>query len=55
LLFSKNYLNEGKGNKNKKVGLEPRLVHAKKITHDMLNMPMNESCPVWLLEQLLCP
>ncbi len=41
--------------KIKKSGLEPRLVHAKKTTHDMFNMPMNESCLVRLLKQLLCP
>jgi hypothetical protein len=25
------------------------------MMHDMFNMPMNELCHVWLLEQLLCP
>jgi hypothetical protein len=44
-----------KSHKNKKIGLEPRLVRGKEIAHDMFNMPMNELCHVWLLEQLLCP
>lgn len=50
MLYSRNYVNEGKGGKNLKIGLEPRLVHVKKIAHDMFNMPMNESCFIWLLE-----
>jgi len=33
----------------------PQLVHAKKLKHDMLNMPMNEPCHVWPLKHLLCP
>jgi hypothetical protein len=55
LLYSKNYVNEKGGHKNRKVGLEPRLVRVKETMHDMFNMPMNESCPIWPLKQLLCP
>jgi len=47
-------VNEEEGNKNRIVGLKPRLVCAKETTHDMLNMPMNELHPIWLLKQLLC-
>jgi hypothetical protein len=54
-LYSRNYVNEEGGHKNRKVGLEPRLVHVKETTHDMLNMPMNELHPIWPLKQLLCP
>ncbi len=49
-LYSKNYVNKEEGNKNKKVGLEPKLVCAKKLRHDMFNMPMNEPCHVWPLK-----
>jgi hypothetical protein len=42
------------GNKNRKVGLEPKLVCVKEMTHDMFNMPMNESRPIWPLKQLPC-
>jgi hypothetical protein len=45
---------EEEGNENREVGLETRLDCAKKLAHDMLNMPMNEPRPIWLLEQLLC-
>jgi hypothetical protein len=41
LLYSRNYVNEKGGHRNKKVGLEPRLVRVKEMAHDMLNMPMN--------------
>jgi hypothetical protein len=54
LLYSRNYVNEEGGHKNRKVGVEPSLVHMKEMVHDMLNMPMNESFPIWLLKQLLC-
>jgi hypothetical protein len=54
-LYPINYVNEKGSHKNRKVGLEPKLVHVKKTTHDMLNIPMNESHPIWPLEKLLCP
>jgi hypothetical protein len=46
--YSKNYVKEKEGNKNRKASLEPILVCAKKSMHDMFNMPMNEPhsiCP----------
>jgi hypothetical protein len=54
LLCLRNYVNEERGHKNRKVGLKLRLVHVKETMHDMLNMPMNELRHVWLLERL-CP
>jgi hypothetical protein len=54
-LYSRNHVKEEKADKNRKVGLEPKLARAKKPTHYMLNMPMNEPRHVWPLEQLLCP
>jgi hypothetical protein len=53
-LYPRNYVNEERSHKNKKIGLEPRLACVKEMTHDMFNMPMNESCLVWPLKQLLC-
>jgi hypothetical protein len=55
LLYSRNYVNEEGGHKNRKVGLEPRLVRVKETTHYMLNMPTNESHPIWPPKKLLCP
>jgi hypothetical protein len=55
LLYPRNYVNEERSHKNRKVGLQPRLPCVKEMAHDMLDMPMNELCPIWLLEQLLCP
>ncbi len=49
-LYSRNYVNEKEGNKNRKVGLELRLGCAKEMAHDMLNMPMNESHLEWPLK-----
>ncbi len=49
LLYPRNYVSEEGSHKNKKIGLEPRLVHEKETTRDMFNMPMNESFLVWLL------
>ncbi len=49
-LYSRNDVNEKEGNKNRKVGLEPRLLCAKETVHDMLNMAMNESYLVWPLK-----
>ncbi len=46
-LYLINYVNEKKGNKSRKIGLEPRLVRAKEMMHDMLNMSMNELPHVW--------
>ncbi len=54
MLYPINYVNEKGSLKNRKVGLERKLVHVKETTHDMLNITMNESHPIWLLEQLLC-
>jgi hypothetical protein len=54
-LYPRNYVNEKRSHKNRKVGLEPRLACVKETTHDMLNMPMNKSHLVWPLKQLLCP
>jgi len=54
LLYPRNYVSEEGSHKNRKVGLEPRLAHEKETTHDMFNMPMNESFFVWPLKQLLC-
>jgi len=48
-LCPKNYANEKGSHKNRKVGLEPRLACVKEMTHDMFNMPMNESHIVWPL------
>jgi hypothetical protein len=50
LLYSKNYVNEEGGHKDRKVGLEPRLIHVKEMMHDMLNMPMSESHNLWPLK-----
>jgi hypothetical protein len=49
-LYPRNYVNEEESHKNRKVGLKPRLACVKEMTHDMFNMPMNESCLVWPLE-----
>jgi hypothetical protein len=49
-LYSRNYVKEEEGDKNREVGLEPGLACAKKPVHDMLNMPMNEPCLVWPLK-----
>jgi hypothetical protein len=53
-LYPRNYVSEDESNKNRKVGLKPRLACVKEMAHDMLNMPMNESCHIWPLKQLLC-
>jgi hypothetical protein len=53
-LYPRNYVNEEGSHKNRKVGLEPKLPCVKETTHDMFNMPMNESCHVSPLEQLPC-
>jgi hypothetical protein len=50
LLYSRNYVKEEEADKNIKVGIEPRLAFVKKLAHDMLNIPMNESRHVWPLE-----
>jgi hypothetical protein len=49
-LYSRNYVKKEEGDKNREVGLEPRLACVKKPMHDMLNMPMDEPCLVWLLK-----
>jgi len=54
LLYPRNYVSEEGSHKNRKVGLEPILTHEKETTHDMFNVPMNESFLVWPLKQLLC-
>jgi hypothetical protein len=54
LLYPRYYVSEKGNHKNKKVGLEPRLARVKETMHDMFNMPMNESHPIWPLEHLLC-
>jgi hypothetical protein len=48
------YIQEMKKGVIRKVGLDPRLVCAKKMAHDMFNMPMIDSRHVWPLEQLQC-
>ncbi len=52
-LYPRNYANEKRSHKNRKVGRELRLACVKETMHDMLNMPMNESHLVWPLKQLL--
>jgi hypothetical protein len=54
-LYPRNYANKEGSHKNRKVSLQLKLAHVKQTTHDMFNMPMNELCPIWPLEQLLCP
>jgi hypothetical protein len=49
-LYPRNYVNKEGSHKNRKVSLQPRLVHVKETTHDMFNMPMNELHRTWPLE-----
>ncbi len=53
LLYPKTYVNKERSHINRKVGLRPRLARVKEMAHDMLNMPMKESCLIWPLKQLL--